>query len=228
MKIKYNLKKIYPNIFLVGMENSYDLALTFCRVQEFYESPYKEIKGKSFTMMELQRIYSIRREEGCFTYPNDWCGFNVPSKIINDLYQSHLVITDMNEYDVVFEDIIFQIENILNPDEKYYIIGSDPLSKTTIDHEVAHAFYYLYPSYRKVANTIVSKIPIPLFNKFKKHLLDLGYNDKVIKDEVQAYLSADVENLTEENVTSHKQNKFINKLSVELKDLNNKYKALED
>jgi hypothetical protein len=227
MKIKYNLKKIYPNIFLVGMENSYDLALTFCRVQEFYESPYKEIRGKSFTMMELQRIYSIRREEGCFTYPNDWCGFNIPGNVIDKLYQ-YGRITDINEYDNVFWDILDKIGNQIEIDEKYYLIGSDPLSKTTINHEVAHAFYYLYPSYRKVANTIVSKIPIPLFNKFKKHLLDLGYNDKVIKDEVQAYLSADLENLTEENVTSHKQNKFINKLSVELKDLNNKYKALED
>jgi len=224
MKVKYTLKQIHPKVFLVGIENSYDLAMTFCRVQEFYESPYKEIKNKPFTMMELQRIYSMRRSEGCFTYPIDWAGYNVPSKIINDLYQSHLVITDINEYDAVFEDIIFHIENRLNPDEKYYVIGSDPLSVSTIDHEIAHAFYYLYPSYKKAVDKITNKIPAGLFNKFKKHLLNLGYNEKVIKDEIQAYLSADPEQLTEINDTTNNQNKIINKMSKEIKEINKQYK----
>ena len=224
MKVKYTLKQIYPKIFLVGIENSYDLAMTFCRVQEFYESPYKEIRGKNFTIMELQRIYSMRREDGCFTYPIDWAGFNVPNCVIDALYQSGLHIKDINEYDDTFQDIIIEIKNRLNPNEKYYVIGSDPLSKTTIDHEVAHAFYYLYPSYKKAVNKIIDKIPYTLFNKFKKHLLGLGYNNKIIKDEIQAYLSADPEQLTEINGLSEKYIKLTNRLSKDIKEINKQYK----
>jgi hypothetical protein len=226
MKVKYTLNQIHPKIFLVGIENSYDLAMTFCRVQEFYESPYKEIKGKPFTITELQRIYSMRREDGCFTYPIDWAGYNVPSKAINNLYQSHLVITDLNEYDEVFEDIVFHIENRLGSDKKYYVIGSDPLSKVTIEHEVAHAFYYLHPSYKKAVDKITDKIPSSLCNKIKNHLLELGYNEKVIKDEIQAYLSADPEQLTEINDTSERQNKILNTMSKQIKEINKQYRGV--
>jgi hypothetical protein len=226
MNIKYSLKEIHPKIFLVGIENSYDLAMTFCRIQEFYESPYKEIKGKYFNMAEFQRIYSMRRGEGCFTYPIDWAGFNVPSNAIFNCYCSeHRPIIDFNNYDEVFWDIIRQISPVGGGLKKYYLIGSDPKSETTIEHEIAHAFYYLYPSYKKAANKITNQLPEKLYNKFKKHLLGIGYSDKVIKDEIQAYLSADPENLTDINETSKKDNKIINKLSKQLKNLNNEYRT---
>jgi hypothetical protein len=224
VKVKYTLKEIHPKIFLVGIENSYDLAMTFCRVQEFYESPYKQIKGKSFTMMELQRIYSMRRGDGCFTYPIDWAGYNVPSDIIHQLYYSDK-IEDKNQYDNIFYNILNEIGDDVEMNEKYYVIGSDPLSISTIDHEIAHAFYYLYPSYKKAVNKIIDKLPTSLFNKFKKHLLNLGYSEKVIKDEIQAYLSADPEQLTEINDTSERQNKIINDMSKEIKEINKRYKG---
>jgi hypothetical protein len=224
MKVNYTVEQIYPKIFLVGIENSYDLAMTFCRVQEFYESPYKEIRGKNFTITELQRIYSMRREDGCFTYPIDWAGFNVPSSVIDNLYQSDLRIKDINEYDDTFQDIIVEIENRLNPDEKYYVIGSDPLSKTTIDHEVAHAFYYLYPSYKRDVTRVIDKIPIKILNKFNNALYELGYSSKVLKDEIQAYLLTDLDIINES--LNKKENKIINQLSKEINEINKQYKGV--
>ena len=225
MKIKYDLKEIHPKVFLVTMNNSYDLAMTFCRVQEFYESPYKEIKGKYFTMAEFQRLYTMRRGEDCFTYPIDWAGFNVPSHIIDKCYGYHDEFEDINEYDDVIQEIDHKITNSDINAPKYYLIGSQTGNKTTINHEVAHAFYYLHPSYKKAANKITSQLPEKLYNKFKKHLLGIGYSDKFIKDEIQAYLSSDPENLTEINGTSERENKIINKISEQLKNLNNEYRT---
>ena len=39
------IKEIYhPNLFLYTFPNQYELASTFIRLQEFYESPYKQIR----------------------------------------------------------------------------------------------------------------------------------------------------------------------------------------
>jgi len=223
MKVKYTIEQIHPKVFLVGIENSYDLAMTFCRVQEFYESPYKEIKGKPFTMMEFQRIYSMRREDGCFTYPIDWAGFNVPSDVIHQLYYSDK-IEDKNQYDNVFYNILNEIGDYVEMDDKYYVIGSDPLSKTTIDHEVAHAFYYLYPFYKKDVNKVINKIPVKIFNKFRDALYELRYSSKVLKDEIQAYLLTDLEIINKS--LNKKESKIINQLSKEINEINKQYKGV--
>ena len=225
MKIKYDLKQIYPKVWLVTMDNSYDLAMTFCRVQEFYESPYKEIRGKIFTITEFQRIYTMRRGSDSFTYPADWAGFNVPSNIIFDLYYEHNIL-DLNEYDAIFNKILDKINTVASSDEnKYYLIGSQKGNQTTIDHEVAHAFYYLYPAYKKEANKIIKQLPKRLEKKITDWLLEIGYNKEVFKDEIQAYLSAD--NLSHDINSTDKENKKIKKISNDLKKLVEKYKKMD-
>ena len=57
MKIKHPLvkgkvKEIKPFIYCVEIDDDYDRAMLFCRYQEFYESPYKKFRGKTFTWME--------------------------------------------------------------------------------------------------------------------------------------------------------------------------------
>jgi hypothetical protein len=227
MKVKYKLKEIHPKVFLVTIDNSYDLAMTFCRVQEFYESPYKEIRGKVFNMIEFQRLYSIKRNENFFSYPIDWSGFNIPSNVIEDFFDKfnfNFDKHDYNLYDQTFEDIHSEIisKSEFNECGKYYIIASEPDNKDTINHELSHAFYYLYPEYKKEADKIINKIPEPIYNKLKNTLFDLGYNSKVIKDEIQAYLANDYDTITQD-INLNKKNKIIiDKVKEELKVLSNK------
>jgi hypothetical protein len=225
MKIKYELKEIEPKVWLVTMDNSYDLAMTFCRVQEFYESAFKEIKGKYFNMTEFQRMYSIKYGDGVFTYPHDWAGFNIPSHIIDKCYNYHDSFKDINQYD----DVIQEINNIitLEDDLKYYLIGAETKAHATINHEVAHAFYYLYPKYRKAANELTDKISEKSKNKIKNWLTAIGYNDKVFKDELQAYLTADLDKVIECCESSKKETKQIEKISKQLQTLNNEYRKIK-
>ena len=138
MKIKYNLEEIHPKVFLVTMKSSYDLAMTFCRVQEFYESPFKEIKGKNFNMMEFQKMYTERNRENFFSYPIDWAGFNIPSNVVEKFlkcfwktFDKH----DYNMYDRVFQEIHTKIKKKLAPEDDYYIIASEPEHHETIAHD---------------------------------------------------------------------------------------------
>ena len=224
MKIKYELNEIHPKVWLVTIDNSYDLAMTFCRVQEFYESPFKEIKGKHFNMMDFQRMYSMKFGDGSFTYPLDWAGFNIPSYIINKCYGHEKSFDDINQYDDIIQEIDHKITNSDIDTFKYYLIGSEPKARTTIAHEVAHAFYYLYPKYKKTANEITSKVSDKVQQKAKNWLLSMGYDDKVFKDELQAYLTADLYRVIEATEPNKKETKKLEKLSKELQTLNDEYK----
>jgi hypothetical protein len=224
MNVNYKLEEIHPKVFLVTIDGAYDLAMTFCRVQEFYESSFKEIRGKYFNMTEFQRMYSIKYGDGCFTYPHDWAGFNVPSYIIDKCYGYEKSFNDINQYDDIIQEIDHKITNSDINAPKYYLIGSQPKAKRTIAHEVAHAFYYLYPKYKKTANQITNEISEKNKNKIKKWLLSIGYNDKVFKDELQAYMTADLDRMIECAETSKKETKNLERISKELQNLNNDYK----
>ncbi len=39
MKIKYILKEIKPQVFLLDFDDRYDAGMSFLRFQEYYESP---------------------------------------------------------------------------------------------------------------------------------------------------------------------------------------------
>ena len=82
--------------------------------------------------------------------------------------------------------------------------------------------YHLYPAYKKEANKIINNLPKRLENKITDWLLEIGYNKKVVKDEIQAYLSA--EDLPDDINTTPTENKKINKIRNELKNLVEKYK----
>jgi len=43
--INYKIEKVKPKIFAVIIEDSYDRAMTFLRIQEFYESPNPAFRG---------------------------------------------------------------------------------------------------------------------------------------------------------------------------------------
>ena len=58
MKIEYTLKNLYPGVYLCTIKDMYDLTMTFCRVQEFYESPFKQIRNKKFLLLEFMKLYS--------------------------------------------------------------------------------------------------------------------------------------------------------------------------
>jgi hypothetical protein len=190
MNVKYKYKEIYKRIFLVTIDDPYDLAMTFCRAQEFYESALPQIKGKKFSMTKFQRLYAKKYGDGVFTYPRDWSGFNVPSKAIWNLYGCYNDL-DINYYDKLITDIDDYIQDKLEQEEEYYLIGAASKDKDTIRHEVAHGFYYLNKDYRNKVNNILKTMNKKLYSKIKHFLNSVGYCNAVILDEINAYLSTD-------------------------------------
>jgi hypothetical protein len=104
--MNYALSQLSPGIFFIEIEDAFDLSIFFLRVQEYYESPYKQIKGKNFTLLEYMKVYS-EDKDNAFTYVQDWSGFNVPGKQIDKLYSAKNIskIKDFNPYDEKMKEL---------------------------------------------------------------------------------------------------------------------------
>lgn len=193
--IKGNLIEVYPKIFAVSIKNDYDRAMLFCRYQEFYESPFKEIRGKHFSLEYYMWVYTKQRKSELFTYPRDWSGYNIPSGIVEKALDVFYYRNTPSPYDTIMKDIYFQCENHPlksgNPRSKWYLLGADSYKSQTMDHEIAHGMYYTNKSYKKSVKELISTIKSKDYTFLCKNLIKLGYaNDKkILDDEIQAFLS---------------------------------------
>ena len=216
MNIKYKLEKITDRIYHCIINDSYDLAMTFCRVQEFYESPFKEIRGKSFELLQLMSLYSKKNGLGYFGYPADWAGFNIPGSIIQKCYIEGDII-DLNCYDDNIMDIHDTIMDELDErDPRYYLIGSEGDNVTTKRHEIAHALYHLNNEYKRKVDKVVKRITPKIHKQIEEYLLEIGYTKKVVVDEINAYFATEDSSIWESLEPSKKEEKLLEDVQSEL------------
>lgn len=205
---------IRPFIFGLKIKDRYDRAMLFCRYQEFYESPYKNIHGKFFTLEEFMRTYSKSRNKGYFSYPDDWTGFNIPSENLNKAIK--LFKKDFGPYDHVMKDVVEfcnseSTKHNHNKKHKWYLIGYPDCDLATLNHEIAHGLFYTNDQYRSLMIRLVDKLTKRDYNYVKKKLLNLGYrNDKtIICDETQAYFSTGLDDTFDGDNFRNLQDNFI-------------------
>ncbi len=169
---------------MVEAENQYALTSMFVRIQEFYESPFDNIRGKYFSLEEYMDTYA--KENKNFTYFSDWSGFNIPGwsfKMFYDLFKY-----DLRDKEVILRQGI-QGLHLRNPEAKFYVIGSIKGQKRVVNHELAHAYWYIYPDYQKKMNNMIQQLNSELRISAESSLIEQGYHKEMIVDEMQAYLS---------------------------------------
>jgi hypothetical protein len=143
MKIDYKIEEVRPNVFAVIVKDHYHRAMLFCRVQEYYESPNPEFRGKNFSIWDYIEWYS-REHNDVFTYTFDWGGFNIPLKTAWDCYEK--LKEYETPYDKTMDNIVRSIEmKMFNKKNtrnwNAYIIGADSTDSDTFDHEICHGLY---------------------------------------------------------------------------------------
>lgn len=194
--MKFNIERKGNGIYLAVFESQYDLAMTFVRMQEFYESPSRKIRGKYFTLETYIDYWSENFGFGVFDYPRRWNGFNVPGKVIEDFWDIYnYEENDIREKEAEF---LMKLWKIIEKDgfelEDIYLIGGhieDGGKKLneTVDHETAHALYSLNKDYKRKCNKLLKSLDPELYAKYEETLLVMGYSKKTLKDELQAYLA---------------------------------------
>jgi hypothetical protein len=154
-------------------------------VQEFYESPNKKFRGKEFSMWDYMKWYSSEYKRG-FSYGVDWSGFNIPFDTFEKCYKN------MKKFETPYDGIMYKIYwqiQMLKKAGKAYIIGAGDMEGEIFEHEVCHGLWYTNAAYKKDAKLVLSTIPQEDKDIFKANLIEMGYTDKVIDDEIQAYLT---------------------------------------
>ena len=179
--------KLSKNILLFTFEAQKELALTFFRVQEYYESPYNDLHGKEFSVFDF--LNTMMNEKGEIDYFAKWCGFNIPGIVINKWINSLRDSPTPSEN--IFWEEIYKNVSLKKP---FYVIGALEKDIETIDHEIAHALYYMNKEFYEnmdILNDKFRKNFPKIYNSMSRHLKKMEYRPEVIKDEIQAYLSAE-------------------------------------
>jgi hypothetical protein len=181
----FTASQLMPKVYFLEFDDTADMAATFMRFQEYYESP--KFRGQHFSRSQFKEWY--RRKKGKFTYYQDWGdGFNIPSSTLEPFYQNKFPhLTDKERKLLRF----FRDQR----GKPFYIIatakGSHP---ETFPHEIAHSLYYLNPAYRAEVDAVLKNADI---EPVKRFIYDTygDYHHAVLDDEAHAWLMNNSEDL---------------------------------
>lgn len=165
---------INENIIHLIFKSQKSLCESMVRIEEFYESP--EFAGKTFSLSEYKTWYI--KNYGQWSYYSDWSGFNIPGDKVSSFKK-------VNPKLRLWEKAILK-ELPLN--KKFYLIATYEGGRNDIlDHEIAHAMFYLNPEYKNEMTNLVNE-NLKEFEGFVAWIRK-NYNNNVLIDELQAYLS---------------------------------------
>ena len=170
-----------PQILLFKAKSRKELTLTFCRVQEFYEAQNAKLRGKRFDFFKF--VEEFLSEGGVLKYFHSWRGFNFPSNIYQEWRRLN---PEPTPYEARF---IACVERALPTGQPFYVIAMLAKDAPTLDHEIAHAMFFLDPAYRAAATRLVRALPIRLRLRMEKTLKEFGYAKGVVVDEINAFLA---------------------------------------
>lgn len=170
------LKRTPYNSYCISADSNRELARSFLRFQEYYESPNDQFRGKIFTIGQYRSWYE--EQYGYFSYETDWSGFNIHSYVLDPFKKG------------LFDPLLPEEKNLVSlfvnpPSEKFYIIGAN--SKDVLNHELNHALY----AYSKDYSNEVNKLFDANLEHIKyalENLLDRGYCKYLLYDELQSYI----------------------------------------
>lgn len=214
------LFEMYPRVFAVVIKDDYLRSRVFLRYQEFYESDSDTFRGQGFKWRDFIDYYKKKTEKEIFTYHEDWSGYNIPCDSIESCMA---IIPDLNFFDLIMFCIVDTIKKKIGSD-KFYLIGIDQSTgedPSLIYHEMAHALWFVNPSYKTKMQSLIDGMSKSSSSKLMKIIGNMGYGKNVIPDEVQAYMSTglledmeDIPNLKEEQSKFKKFfSSYINKIS---------------
>lgn len=179
------IREISDHLYLAEFKNYYLAGMTFLRLAEYYESPFKQIRGKHFTLEGYMDIYCSTYSQS-FNYMTRWGGYNVPGNVVLSFLKT---FSDLREKEKKMFDKLGELQDLSS--DRFYLIGALKGHTDVIEHECAHGFYYLDKDYKRAMDAEVGKLRC--YNRVCKKLKKMGYCKPVFKDESQAYLSTSSE-----------------------------------
>ncbi|MBD3260690.1 MAG: hypothetical protein GF334_03290 [Candidatus Altiarchaeales archaeon] len=214
---EFRIKEIMPHVYHLHFSSHYELAMSFLRFEEYYESENEKYRKQIFSLDDYMEWYAKTHGEGVFTYPEDWGGFNVPSWALLGVRRQENRIPDVNKHDRRMFMLIDWIAD--REDQSFYFIGTseeciDGDHKDTLDHEIAHALYTVNKEYMKEVQALLQDWEAGEnhkkkdLSKARQILKDVGYHSSTVDDEINAYCSTGLCEELEEVISKKKMKPF--------------------
>ena len=178
MKIKIKNKIVH-----VEFPNRKELTLTMGRLGEYYESSFKALRNKNFSMETF--LDTFMDKDGKITYFNSWSGYNIPGNIVNKFTPKDGETSREEELLDAISEFIGDYDFAAGD---FYLIATIK-GGDAMDHELVHATYYLNKEYCNHANQLVKELPKEISSTMKATFKEMGYAKEVYIDEINAYLS---------------------------------------
>lgn len=208
----FELTEPYKDIFIASFYSSYQLGMSFVRMQEFYESPYKEIRGKYFTLENFMDIYHLYFNTKSFDYHTRFKGYNFNGfNLLNFIRVFRRSEKYFREKERHLINAIFHFTDYKKL-ERQYLIGCLKEDENVIEHELSHALYSLDPIYREQSKEIVNRMSSEFREKVRNNLKKSMYSELMFEDEIIAYAlkeSTELNTLLKERLELRKNNDTI-------------------
>lgn len=194
----YSVSFIRPNVLHIIADTQYDATAMMIRISEFYESSLPSIRYNLFTLDEVQDAYaSLNNNE--MTYYEDWTGFNIPGDVVMSFYRSYSQssFTELSRRELLLHQMLRQhCPQMVSVDAaQYYLIVTCRGCESALNHELAHAYWYMNSEYRDKMTAMMTACRQPLtaigeqLFLLEMNLSEMGYSHDVLEDELQAYMS---------------------------------------
>jgi hypothetical protein len=175
------LVKPHPQIFLFLGETPSDLGRPFVRIQEFYESPAARFRRKFFTLAQFKEWYCrTQSRTGKFTYYSDFNGYNIPGDVFLDWATAYAGNETEDE-----QSLLGMMGALPS---QFYVMGAPEDCAGTIDHELSHAFFHLFPEYKKLMLSMLEGYDLSDVHRYLKANM---YIRDVYSDESISYIMFD-------------------------------------
>ena len=175
------LVKPHPKIYLFLGDSPADLGRPFVRLAEYFESPSKLFYRRYFTLAAFKKWYArTQSPSGTFSYYRDFFGYNIPGDVAMNfftLYAERMTVDELN-----------LLKMLGDTPRDFYLIGAPAKSAATVDHELHHAMFHLFPDYRKMMIGLLAGENLAGVRRFLKSAM---YRRDVFADESCAYLMFD-------------------------------------
>jgi hypothetical protein len=180
LKIISSCKDTKKAIFHFNFATQKEMNLSFIRFSEYIESP--KYKGTLFPRQSILDYIP--------NYDKIVLGHNIPS----NKFKEFKVLFKTNFS--LFEQIVIEKIDKYNAFDDFYVIATynAPTKFTAIDHETAHALYYLIPKYKQEVLAILNKYKLDIndttsyFSSMYDILEFYEYDKSVWTDEIHAHL----------------------------------------
>ena len=186
-KMSFSVNHPISGVLHLRFNSKIEQNLSMCRISEYFESPFEEIRDKIFTVDEFLKLYQPLSYEGK-TFWEYFEGFNVPAFHVNNFYKNFIP----TQREISIRSVWFK------GDYKYLISDIETCSSDVLAHELAHANFAIDEDYHELVTTALQSIDTETFKILANDLKKIGYHDGNIADELHAYLLTSTdEELTE-------------------------------